>query len=148
MDAGTMKNLGAVAVFGLLPFVLAAPHAQAAKTAAITFSCDGKISNVLARDSTPEVMNNVGLVVNLTEKNVSFAGYVAPIVEVDATIISFGGSLDVSSDLPGEKLGLPPMSVVVSGDIDRVTGAFEAMIYAVGTAAKWDLFCKPTKSLF
>jgi hypothetical protein len=75
----------------------------------------------LTSDAKPELIYNVGLVVNFVEKTVSFAGFVAPFVKVDAANISFNGV----NNTPLSERG-PAVSISVYGNIDRITGAVEA----------------------
>ena len=113
---------------------------EATEATVIDFSCEGKITSALSEK--PEPTHNVGLVVNLVEKTVSFAGYVAPFNKVDAANIYFSGT---SADRYG-------ISVTVAGNVDRVTGAVDATIASTAGSAKtlstsyWKMLCKPTSS--
>jgi hypothetical protein len=78
----------------------------------------------------------VGLVVNLADRTVSFLGFVAKIDAIDAANITFTGD------------NSKPYAVLVTGDIDRVTGAVSAVIATSATTDSYDLLCKLTNRLF
>ena len=127
-----------LAAFTCLPLLLGTQGS--AQTTLLNFSCEGKTGGW---GETQEPLHNIGLVVNLADKTVSFAGYVAPFKTVDAANIYFSGS----SQSP---YGL---TATVDGNIDRVTGAVTATISTrAGSAnpamSQWDMLCKPTSRLF
>jgi hypothetical protein len=72
------------AVFACFLFLLAAQRTEATDTTAHNFSCDGKMTGPLISENKPELLHNLGLVVNLAERTVSFAGNAAPFSKVDA----------------------------------------------------------------
>ena len=137
-----MRSTIKLAAMIILPLSLPALQAFAAETAVITLSCDAKVTDLKASDAKPELLPNVGVVVNFTEHTVSFNGYVIPITGVDAANVSFDG--DVKPQYRGTPLG----KTTVSGSVDRVTGAMTATIMNSVTASTWDLVCKPTNRLF
>jgi hypothetical protein len=77
----------------VLAFVFAGQYAQGAEPTVITLACDGKVTDARASEAKPEAINNMGLVVNLTERTVSgFERIVAQINKLDAAHISFAGT--------------------------------------------------------
>ena len=116
-------------------------HAQGTGATLLNFSCDGKTVDVVTGDKGGPV-HHIGLVVNLADKNVSFSGYVAPFVRVDAANVYFHGT---SQNPYG-------MSDTVDGTLDRVTGALDATIVTSGSkttfTSHFEMLCKPTTRLF
>jgi hypothetical protein len=120
----------------------ATSYAQGASATVLYFSCEGKLTGTLISEEKPEQLHNVGLVVNLAERTVSFGGFVAPFNKVDAANIYFHGE--------SQQQGI---SVTVDGNIDRVTGAVEASTISTAgskslTTFYWNILCKPTTRLF
>jgi copper chaperone CopZ len=110
----------------LLSLVVVA-HAQAREPPVITLSCDGTVkTNVGNNEGQRKAINKVGVVVDLAEQTVSFAGYVAHIENVDAAAVFFGGGEDHAM-----------------GDIDRASGVMSATTVKGNLAASYELFCKP-----
>ena len=124
-----------------LAVVLAGQHAQAAEATVITLSCNGNVTDGKSADAKPDPVNNLGVVVNFAEQNISFAGYVVPITRVDAADVTFEGQVKALA------LGLS-LSTSVSGMVDRVTGSMTATTLTTATMLNWDLLCKPTNRLF
>jgi len=121
----------------MLALALVGHHAQAAEPTLLTLSCNGKVTrSTKASEPQPEPINNVGLVVNLADRTVSFLGFVAQIESIDASNVSFHGD------------STKPYTVLVMGDIDRVTGAVSAAILTTGRTDSYDLLCKVTNRLF
>ena len=88
-------------------------------------------------------MRKLGLIVNLAEHTVSFGGYVAPIDKVDGANVAFTGT----SNMPVGQYG--PVSTLVSGNVDRVTGTVIATAMSKGVGPLlWELSCKPATRLF
>lgn len=119
-----------------------ATQAQGSGATVLNFSCDGTMEDTLTGEKDNPI-HNLGLVVNLVERTVSFASYVAPFKKVDAANISFYG-------VNQGDLGL---SNTIGGNIDRVTGAIDATIFSTVKSTLmnteyWDLLCKPTTRLF
>ena len=101
-------------------------HAQATEPTVITLSCDGTVkTNVGNNEGQRKTINKVGVVVDLAEQTVSFAGYVAHIENVDAAAVFFGGSEDHAT-----------------GDIDRASGVMSATAVKGNLATSYELFCK------
>ena len=98
----------------------------------------------LSSSAPPDKINNLGLVVNLAEMTVAFAGYVTPIDKADATNISFSGQQKI------QYRGMTLKPFTISGDIDRVTGAVNVMMLHedVGLNTTWKLLCRPATRLF
>jgi hypothetical protein len=102
-------------------------HAQATGPAVITLSCDGTVkTNVGNNEGERKAINKVGVVVDLAEQTVSFAGYVAHIENVDTSIVFFGVGEDHAT-----------------GDIDRASGVMSATTVEGNLATSYELFCKP-----
>ena len=71
--------------------VIGLASAQAEESTIITLSCDGTTKVYVKRDESISPVTNMGVVVNLAERTVSFDGHVARIDHVDAAVIYFGG---------------------------------------------------------
>lgn len=105
-------------------------HAQASEPTVITLSCEGTVkTNVGNNEGQRKVINKVGVVVDLAEQTVSFAGYAAHIENVDAAIVFFGGGEDHAT-----------------GEIDRASGVMSATTVKDNLATSYELFCKPVTS--
>ncbi|HVZ53076.1 MAG TPA: hypothetical protein VG986_13985 [Pseudolabrys sp.] len=128
---------------------MAVEHAQGnALATVITLSCDGKITDARGSEAKPEPISKMGVVVNLTERTVAgFGGIVAHIDKADAVYVSFSGQGQLTAPgASGNSISVGDMSVM--GDLDRVTGAVSATTMTKATTYSYELFCKPTKSLF
>jgi hypothetical protein len=105
-------------------------HAQASEPTVITLSCEGAAkTNVGNNEGQRKVINKVGVVVDLAEQTVSFAGYAAHIENVDAAIVFFGGGEDHAT-----------------GEIDRASGVMSATTVEDNLATSYELLCKPVTS--
>jgi hypothetical protein len=143
----------------LVPLLVPGQHARAAEPKVITLSCDGTFTDTTYRDANPEPMKNMGVVVNLDARTVSFMGYVARIKDVDEANISFGGS-QIGEHKEDYRIS-------ITGDIDRVTGHMIATtttsdptpttrrgdddlekFLPAGTIFHYDVLCKVTNRLF
>jgi hypothetical protein len=101
--------------------------AQAAEPTVITLACDGTVkTNVGNNEGRREAINKVGVVVDLAEKTVSFAGYVNHIENIDAAVVFFGGGIDPAI-----------------GDIDPTSGLMSATTVKGNLTTSYELFCKP-----
>ncbi|MGA8697404.1 MAG: hypothetical protein WB689_26920 [Xanthobacteraceae bacterium] len=101
--------------------------AQAAEPTVNTLSCDGTVkTNVGNNEGQRKAINKVGVIVDLAEQTVSFAGYVAHIENVDAATVFFGGYGDNAT-----------------GDIDRASGVMSATTVKDNLATSYELFCEP-----
>jgi hypothetical protein len=137
-----MIKIAKILVLGFLPLFLAAQVAEADESVMIVLSCSGTSKYMTAPEgSAPEQISNFGLVVNLSQKTVAFAGYVVPIETADETNVSFKGEQKLGEHLP---------SYTISGDIDRITGAVTVRMLheRVELDTIWELLCKPAKRLF
>jgi hypothetical protein len=112
----------------------------AAETAALTLSCDGTTTNIMADSDKPESITKMGLLVNLREGSVLGFAYPARIKTSDAVSVEFYGGWENWS---------------VRGTIDRITGSVEATTLTlhpktkdIATGYRWDLHCIPTKRVF
>jgi hypothetical protein len=128
-----------------------------AAPAVITLSCDGTIADTtspptIPTDRQPKSVEKMGVVANLNERAVSFMGFVAPIVSVDAANISFNG------EQVGPKAA-PEYTQRIDGYLDRVTGHMVAdtTTYetkklsdpnAILTREHFDVLCKATTRIF
>jgi hypothetical protein len=127
-----------------------AQHAEAAEPKVITLSCNGTLTETMfGQEQPPEQMDNVGVVVNLDERTVSFLGSVVHIHNVDAAYMNF-------SETEHDEL----FDVFTMGEIDRVTGYFEATRntlmksstkesgYSSEETAHYKMLCKATSRVF
>jgi hypothetical protein len=98
--------------------LMAEQYARADETKVITMSCDGTLTPMYGSNKAddPVLIQKMGVVVNLDEQTVSFLGYVAPVNNVDAATINFGG----------RRIG--NLSISVTGYMDRVTGRMDATV--------------------
>jgi hypothetical protein len=112
------------------------------QTTELTLACNGK-----ATFGTKETqsINNLGVVVNLTEKTVTgFVGIRANIYKSDNTTILFQGKETF------------PLETIITGSMNRITGSVSVIINYMGdddtpsSTASLELACAPTptKRLF
>jgi hypothetical protein len=88
--------------------------AQDQQPATITASCNGTSKYmVAAEDAKPDPITNLGIIVNLADRSVSFEGYRVPIEKTDSTLVSFHGEQALTYG--GRKL----RPITVDGSIDR-----------------------------
>jgi len=100
-----------VALLVALPLV----PVRAQQLTSITLSCSGTSKLMTAGDDTkPDPITNVGMIVNFSERTVTFASYHIPIERVDGTMVLFHG-IQVRSYADTK---LKPVSV--DGSVDRV----------------------------
>jgi hypothetical protein len=113
-----------------------------AQTTELTLACNGK--STFGTKETQSI-NNMGVVVNLTEKTVTgFVGVVANIYKSDNTTIFFQGKETF------------PLETVITGSMDRITGSVSVIINSMGdddtpsSSESLELICAPTptKRLF
>jgi hypothetical protein len=139
--------------------LIAGQQARAAGPTVITLSCNGtstdKSSTSLPTEE-PKPIQKMGVVANLHERTVSFMGFIAPIVLVDASVISFNGEqLGAAAQIAG-KDGLTQR---IDGILDRVTGHMVADVWTykkgaddsaslVSDANQYDVLCKATNRVF
>jgi hypothetical protein len=100
---------------GLLCLVLAGAYAQAAEPTLITLSCDGTLTGRIGA-KTPEPVQQMGVIVDLDKRTVSWLGYVAGVGNVDTANINFGGRQSVGY-----------YNIFIRGNINRVTGHMDAV---------------------
>jgi hypothetical protein len=84
-------------------------------------------------------LQNMGVVMDLSARTVSFMGYVAGIYDVDAATINFGG----------KQISDYGSSITIGGSIDRVTGHMIAETRMTdpnhfAPTFDYDVFCKAT----
>jgi hypothetical protein len=130
-----------VALLVALPLV----PVRAQQLTSITLSCSGTSKLMTAGDDAkPDPVTNVGMIVNFSERTVTFESYHIPFERVDNTMVLFHGTQAMS--YAGTKL----KPVTVDGSVDRVTGAasVEFLNERVGDNSTWELVCKPAKQLF
>lgn len=121
----------------VLAFAILIGSAVASNAAGLVFACNGKVGDT--------AMNNVGLVV--TDKTVSFNGYIVPIRQIDDAQIYF------SDMFTGGRKNALGMTNSVDGVLDRVTGAMAATVGSslgdkATTSNIWDMICRPTSRMF
>jgi hypothetical protein len=123
----------------------------------ITLSCDGTRTDTSSAptipiDHEPKPIEKMGVVANLNERTVSFQGWVAPIISVDAASINFDGEPIGTTQAHG-------YTQTIDGYLDRVTGHLiaDTMTYetkklsdanAVVTRDHYDVLCKATNRVF
>ena len=116
---------------------VAAKMAPAAEPSIIELECDGMMT-VNEHQAQSQPVNKLGVVVNLTEGTVSFAGSVAHIDSADAAIIAFGTDEVLREEVPRR----------ATGNIDRVTGAMSAATINGTVLSSYELVCKPARRVF
>ncbi len=111
---------------GLLYLLLAGAHAQAAEPTIITLSCGGTAKTTIGNnEGQRKSINKVELIVDLAERKVSFAGYVAHIEEIDGMNVFFGNNEDQAR-----------------GDINGDSGLMSATTVSGNINMSYELFCK------
>jgi hypothetical protein len=119
--------------------IVAAKIASAAEPSVIVLACDGMMTMTVGTHQSPsQPVNKVGVVVNLTEGTVSFAGSVAHIDSVDTAVISFGTDDVLREEVPHR----------ATGDIDRVTGKMSAATINGTVLSSYELACKAASRVF
>ncbi len=137
--AVTVPSFIEITILASLVALVAWPDACAADSTVITLSCDGTTTSLPSEKQDP--VTKVGVVVNLAQRDISFAGYTIPITKMDTTTIGFEGDLKrVDFELA--------LNTSVAGHVDRVTGAFSATIFKGLSWTDWKLSCKPVTPLF
>jgi hypothetical protein len=133
--------------------------ARAAGPTVVTLSCNGTItdkSSTSLPTEEPKPIQKMGVVANLHERTVSFMGFVAPIVLVDASVISFNGEQLGDAAQIARKDGLTQR---IDGILDRVTGHMVAYVWTykkgaddpaspLSDANQYDVLCKATNRVF
>ena len=133
-----------ISTVGLMVMMLMAP-VSAQQPSTITLSCNGTSKYMTAGDDTrPDPITNLGMIVNFSERTVTFSSYHIPFERVDNTMVLFHG--DQAQSYAGVKLG----RVTVDGSVDRVTGAASVtfMHEQVANNSTWELLCRPKTRLF
>jgi hypothetical protein len=84
------------------------------------------------------------MIVNFSERTVTFESYHIPIERADSTMVLFHGTQAMT--YAGTKL----KPVTVDGSVDRVTGAASVTFLheQVGNNSTWELLCRPATRLF
>src|SRR5579872_6326040 len=132
-----MIEIGKVIAAMLL--IVAAKVASAAEPSVIVLACDGMMTMTVGEhQSAPQPVNKVGVVVDLTEGTVSFAGSVAHIDGVDTAVISFGTDDVLREEVPHRATGV----------IYRVTGAMSAATINGAALSSYELACKAAGGVF
>jgi hypothetical protein len=135
-----MKLISA-ALLSILPLL----PVQAQQQNSITLSCNGTSKLMTASDDMkPDPITSLGIIVNLSERTVSFSGYTVPIEKADSTTVTFSGQQTLSYR------GMKLKPITIDGTIDRVTGAASVMFLheQVGNNNTWELLCRPATRLF
>ena len=109
-----------------------------AKAAVLTLSCDGIATDVKTKEK--DQVTKLGVIVDLDNRVVTGLAITLDIINIDANLVSFGRSVAWRS---------------ISGTIDRITGALQALDNWIDSktnriimSSDLDLICKPTKPLF
>lgn len=112
----------------------------------ITLACNGmsKLTATAAADLKPDPITNLGIIVNVANRTVTFSDYVTPVTSVSATVVSFEGRQTPVA------LGFKGKPFTILGSIDRVTGHAEIDWWYedVGNNSHWELTCRPATRLF
>jgi hypothetical protein len=130
-----------IALLAALPLSTVA----AQQPTAITLSCSGTSRYMMASDDAkPEPVTNIGMIVNFSDRTITFDSYRIPFERTDSTIVLFHG--DHALSYAGIKL----KPVTIDGSVDRVTGAASVTFTheQVGSNSTWELMCKPATRLF
>jgi hypothetical protein len=139
--ARVMGVTAAALLSGLPPL---SAHAQQQNL--ITLSCNGtsKLTATAAADVKPEPITNMGIIVNVADRTVTFMDYVTPITSITATLVGFTGQQAPVA------LGIKVKPFTIDGSIDRVTGHAEIGWWyeVVGNNSFWELTCRPATRLF
>jgi hypothetical protein len=136
---GMMIKIGKVITTIVMLLFVAAKVARAAEPSVIVLACDGIMTMTVGEhQSPPQPVNKVGVIVNLTEGTVSFAGSVAHIDSVDTAVISFGTDDVLREEVPHR----------ATGDIDRVTGVMSAATINGTVLSSYELACKAASRVF
>jgi hypothetical protein len=129
----------------MLALVLPAQAQQSGST--ITLSCNGtsKLTATAAADLKPDPITNLGIIVNVADRTVTFMDYVTPVTRISATLVSFSGR-----QTPPAAFGLKGKPFTIDGSIDRVTGHAEIGWWHedAGNNSSWELSCRPATRLF
>jgi hypothetical protein len=139
-----MRQLVTSAIVMMAAAALTLPaHAQQ-----ITLSCNGtsKLMATAAADLTPEPIKNLGIIVNVADRTVTFMDYVTPVTGITATLVSFHGQQNPTAPAP---FGLKGKRFTIDGSIDRVTGHAEISWWHedAGNNSSWELSCRPATRL-
>ena len=130
----------ALGVFAAL--LLSSAHAQ--QQSSIILSCDGtnKLTAITAADVKPDSVANLGIIVNLADRTVTFMDYVTPVTLISATLVSFSGRQ--TPVVFGVK-----KPFIIDGSIDPVTGhtSIDWMYEDIGNDTSWELTCRPATRL-
>ena len=119
-----------------LGLAVAVVAAAAAEPTVITLSCDGTITDKTTTPLQPKPIERMDVVVDLDEQTVSFHAYIAPINDVDAASISFGGEqIDLVAQLA---LEAKVITTDIRGVLDRVTGHLLATTTLYPTKQPYD----------
>jgi len=121
-----MLSIVKLSALALLSLIVGG-HAQASEPTVIAFSCDGKLTNIKVKNTKPQPISKVDLVVDFAERTVSFSGHLVGIDKADVAHISFSGENNA-----------------VHGEIDRVTGVMWATMDSNVTTFVYNLLCEPT----
>jgi hypothetical protein len=117
----------------LLILAVTLPAKAQQQGSTITLSCNGtsKFTATSAEDMKPDPITNLGIIVNVANRTVTFSDNVLPITTITATLVAFSGQYVKSKP-------------TISGAIDRVTGATQIywMYENAGNNMSWDLACR------
>ena len=133
----------ALGVFAAL--LLSSAHAQQQQSS-IILSCNGtnKLTAITAADVKPDSVANLGIIVNLADRTVTFMDFVTHVTLLSATLVSFSGRQTPVV------FGVKGKPFTIDGAIDRVTGHAEIDWFYedVGNNSHWELTCRPATRIF
>jgi len=130
--------------YAALLWVLVVP-VQAQQSNSITLACNGTSKLAMAAaDVKPDPITNMGIIVNVADRSVTFMDFVTPLTGISATLVSFNGRQTPVA------LGVKGKPFTIDGSIDRVTGHAEVAWWYedVGNNTYWELTCRPATRLF
>jgi hypothetical protein len=83
----------AIVVVGGVASTLTPASLHAQQQNLITLSCNGtsKLTATAAVDIKPDPITNLGIIVNVADRTVSFSDYITPVTGITATLVSFSG---------------------------------------------------------
>lgn len=127
--------------FAIVATVMSMQGARVLAAENIVLWCDGTLKHI-SNGGAPEHIKDLGVVVSVRDKTVSFAGHTVPITKSDPANITFGGRESLATK------PLPAVSDIVVGDIDRVTGSAAITLATKADTQEWVLICRRARRLF
>ena len=138
-------NKSRFAALGVFAALLLSSALAQQQQSSIILSCNGtnKLTGITAADVKPDSITNLGIIVNLADRTVTFMDYVTPVTLISATFVSFSGRQ--TPVVFGVK-----KPFIIDGSIDPVTGhtSIDWMYEDIGNNTSWELTCLPATRLF